>query len=79
MSDLSEGLDTLRQLDDRLRALQATSLSGRLADIAGHPDLGVGEARAALAEAADALAHQAALGRQIAGLLGVLLLAPPGH
>jgi chemotaxis regulatin CheY-phosphate phosphatase CheZ len=39
-------------------AAEAEALSLRLAGLADHPELGVGEARAALAEAAAALQHQ---------------------
>lgn len=56
-------------------ATEAAALSGRLALLADHPDLGVGEARALLAEAADALAHQAAVNRHRAGLLSQIMLA----
>ena len=38
-------------------AIDAEALAGRLASLAVHPDLGVGEARAALTEAVEALRH----------------------
>ena len=41
-------------------AADAEALAGRLAVLAAHPDLGVGEARAALAEAVEALRHRVA-------------------
>ena len=56
-------------------ASEATGLSGRLAGLARHPDLGVGEARAALDEAAAALAHQALVNRQQAEALSQIMLA----
>ena len=56
-------------------ATEAAALSGRLAVLAEHPDLGVGESRALLAEAAAALAHQAEVNRHQAGLLSQIMLA----
>ena len=56
-------------------ASEAAALSGRLAVLAEHPLLGVGEARALLSEAAAALAHQAQVNRHQAGLLSQILLA----
>lgn len=56
-------------------ATEAAALSGRLALLAEHPDLGVGESRALLAEAAAALAHQAEVNRHQAGLLSQIMLA----
>lgn len=56
-------------------ATEAAALSGRLAVLSEHPDLGVGESRALLAEAASALAHQAEVHRHQAGLLSQIMLA----
>ncbi len=56
-------------------ATEAAALSGRLALLAEHPELGVGEARALLSEAAAALAHQAQVNRHQAGLLSQIMLA----
>lgn len=56
-------------------ASEAAALSGRLALLAEHPGLGVGEARALLAEAAAALAFQAQVNRHQAGLLSQIMLA----
>lgn len=50
-------------------AADAQGLATRLAVLAAHPELGVGEARAALAEAADTLRHQ---GGVLCGQSGVL-------
>lgn len=60
-------------------AIEATALAGRLALLAEHPDLGLGESRALLAEAAAALAHQAEVNRQQAGLLSQIMLAQDFH
>ena len=70
----------LRLVDDaqpacQAAATEAAALSARLAVLAAHPDLGVGEARAVLAEAAAALSHQARVHHQLAGLLGRIMLA----
>lgn len=56
-------------------AAEASALSGRLAVLSEHPALGVGEARALLAEAAAALAHQGDVNRRQAGLLSQIMLA----
>lgn len=56
-------------------ATEAAALSGRLAVLAEHPELGVGEARALLAEAAAALAYLAQANRHQAGLLSQIMLA----
>ncbi len=56
-------------------ACEASGLSDRLAALAQHPDLGVGEARAALGEAAAAMAHQALVNRQQAEALSQIMLA----
>ena len=50
-------------------ASDAEALAHRLATLAEHPELGVGEARAALAEAVEALRHQ---GGVVLGQSGVL-------
>ena len=62
-------------LDCKPAAEQAKALSMRLAALAEHPDLGVGEARAALAEAAAVLQQQAGLARQQCSLLSDIILA----
>lgn len=56
-------------------AADADALADRLAGLQAHADLGVGEARAALAEAADTLRHQASLARRQASLLSDIMLA----
>jgi chemotaxis protein CheZ len=56
-------------------AAEAGSLADRLADLSTHPELGVGEARAALAEAADALRHQAGMNRSQASVLTDIMMA----
>lgn len=56
-------------------AADADQLASRLACLHKHADLGVGEARAALAEAADTLRHQADLARRQASLLSDIMLA----
>ncbi len=61
--------------DCELAAREAAGLADRLADLAQHPELGVGEARAALGEAAAALTHQALLNRQQAEVLSQIMLA----
>lgn len=63
------------QPDCELAAREAAGLADRLADLAQHPELGVGEARAALGEAAAALTHQALLNRQQAEVLSQIMLA----
>lgn len=72
MSDLSEAQHQIACLDAQVRQCCAGAandalhdvleLSARIALLAGHPDLGVGEARAALQEAAEVLLY---LGRPI--------------
>ncbi len=56
-------------------AAHASSLSSRLAGLAEHPDLGVGEARAALAEAAAVLQQQAAESQAHAAALTQIMMA----
>lgn len=56
-------------------AIDAQLLSERLADLSEHPDLGVGEARAALAEAAEALRQQAIVVREQNAVLTDIMLA----
>ena len=56
-------------------AAQADALSARLADLAAHPELGVGEARAALAEAAAVLQQQAAECQAHAAVLSQIMMA----
>jgi chemotaxis protein CheZ len=56
-------------------AAQADALSARLADLAEHPALGVGEARAALAEAAAVLQQQAAESLAHAAVLSQIMMA----
>jgi chemotaxis protein CheZ len=132
VSDLSEGLDALDQLDERVRRLGATlselgwdaalhqlveeipdarqrlayvgtmteaaankvlnmvdaaqpvcqsaasdaaALAERLAGLAGHAELGVGEARAALSEASQALAHQGGIVRAQSLVLTDIMMA----
>ena len=59
----------------RSAATDAQRLSERLADLSQHPALGVGEARAALAEAAETLHAQAHLLRAQSAVLTDILLA----
>jgi chemotaxis protein CheZ len=56
-------------------ARQANDLSTRLAGLAEHPELGVGEARAALAEAAAVLQQQAAESLAHAAVLSQIMMA----
>jgi len=56
-------------------ANEALSLAERLDGVGQHADLGVGEARAALAEAAAALRHQAALQKTHNGVLTDIMMA----
>lgn len=56
-------------------AIDAQRLSERLADLSAHPELGVGEARAALAEAAEALRQQAIMVREQNAVLTDIMLA----
>ena len=56
-------------------AADAEALAGRLAVLAAHPDLGVGEARAALAEAVEALRHQGGVVRGQSGVLTDIMMA----
>ncbi len=56
-------------------ASDADALAGRLASLAEHPALGVGEARAALAEAAQALRHQSGVVRGQSSVLTDIMMA----
>ena len=56
-------------------AAQASELAKRLADLADHPELGVGEARTALAEAAAVLQQQAAETQAHAAVLSQIMMA----
>lgn len=56
-------------------AAEADTLAERLDGLAVHPALGVGEARAALAEAAAALAHQARVQREQLAVLTEIMMA----
>jgi chemotaxis protein CheZ len=56
-------------------ASDAQALAARLGELAAHPELGVGEARAALAEAVAALTHQAGVMRGQAGVLTDIMMA----
>ena len=56
-------------------ATDAEQLAERLLGLHSHADLGVGEARAALAEAADALRHQAGVVRGQAAVLSDVMMA----
>ena len=56
-------------------AAEALHLADRLAEAGSHPDLGVGEARAALAEAAAALRHQASLQKAQNSVLTDIMMA----
>ena len=56
-------------------AIDAEALAGRLASLAVHPELGVGEARAALAEAAEALRHQGGVVRGQSTVLTDIMMA----
>ena len=59
----------------RAAASEALALAIRLDDVGRHHDLGVGEARAALAEAADALRHQASLQKAQHSVLTDIMMA----
>ena len=63
------------QLRCRPAAALAGSLSSRLAGLAEHPDLGVGEARAALAEAAAVLQQQVDESQAHAAALSQIMMA----
>ncbi|MBC7730250.1 MAG: protein phosphatase CheZ [Microbacteriaceae bacterium] len=56
-------------------AADAEALAGRLASVADHPEVGVGEARAALAEAVEALRHHGGVVRGQSGVLTDIMLA----
>jgi len=56
-------------------AADAEALAERLAALAAHPELGVGEARAALAEAVDALRHQGGVVRGQSAVLADIMMA----
>jgi chemotaxis protein CheZ len=56
-------------------ATDAEALAGRLASLADHPELGVGEARAALAEAVEALRHHGGVVRGQSEVLTDIMLA----
>ncbi len=56
-------------------ATEAEQLAERLTGLHNHTDLGVGEARAALAEAADLLRHQAGVARGQASALTDIMMA----
>ena len=56
-------------------AADAEALAARLDGLAAHPELGVGEARAALAEAVDALRHQACVVRAQSSVLTDIMMA----
>ena len=56
-------------------ASDAEVLAARLATLAEHPELGVGEARAALAEAVEALRHQGGVVRGQSGVLTDIMMA----
>ncbi|MDO9284461.1 MAG: protein phosphatase CheZ [Aquabacterium sp.] len=56
-------------------ATEAASLAERLDGLSTHAELGVGEARAALAEAAAALRHQGEVKRAQAGVLTDIMMA----
>jgi len=56
-------------------AVESAALADRLAALAAHPELGVGEARAALSEAVAALQHQASVLRGQASVLGDIMMA----
>jgi len=59
----------------RAAAGDADELAARLAALAAHPELGVGEARAALAEAVAALQHQGGVVRAQAAVLSDIMMA----
>lgn len=56
-------------------AADADALALRLADLASHPELGVGEARAALSEAVAALQHHSGVARAQCSVLTDIVLA----
>ena len=56
-------------------AAESAALAERLAALAVHPELGVGEARAALAEAVAALQHQGTVLRGQAAVLSDIMMA----
>ena len=56
-------------------ASDATLLADRLQGLSAHAELGVGEARAALAEAAEALRHQGGVARAQNGVLSDIMMA----
>ena len=56
-------------------AADAEALAARLAALAAHPELGVGEARAALAEAVDALRHHGGVVRGQSAVLADIMMA----
>lgn len=56
-------------------ASDAEALAGRLASLAEHPELGVGEARAALAEAVQALRHHGGVVRGQSEVLTDIMMA----
>lgn len=56
-------------------AADAEALALRLADLASHPELGVGEARAALSEAVAALQHHSGVARAQCSVLTDIVLA----
>lgn len=56
-------------------ASEALALADRLQEVGGHPALGIGEARAALAEATAALRHQAGVQKAQGSVLTDILLA----
>ena len=56
-------------------ATDAEALAGRLASLADHPELGVGEARAALAEAVEALRHHGGVVRGQSSVLTDIMMA----
>jgi chemotaxis protein CheZ len=56
-------------------AVDAEALAGRLSTLAEHAELGVGEARAALTEAVQALRHQAGVARGQSAVLTDIMMA----
>ena len=56
-------------------AAEATALAARLDAVAGHAELGVGEARAALLEAVQALRHQAGVAKAQNSVLTDIMMA----
>ena len=55
--------------------IDAEALASRLASLAEHPELGVGEARAALTEAVEALRHQSGVVRDQSSVLTDIMMA----